>query len=311
MMTGDPIELLVAEPDWERLERLGHRLSILYGGPEHPGLADQLPLIARELPDDLALFLHRFRRDEPAGAAIIRGFGVDDDDLGDTPDRYDPPDPSRASLAWACYLVVIASQLGEPFAWPHLQGGRLVHNVLPAPGDELTKTGTSSASTLELHTEDACHPGRADYLLLHCLRNDDKVPTVYSSLAMAGIDPEAAAVLRQPRYTMMVEPDHIETLGQRRQVPVLYGDPARPYLAYDGFYLEATDSEAAEALEHLTVRLEAAAADVVLEPGDLVIIDNATAAHGRRQFKARYDGRDRWLARVHVRRDRRTARIIA
>jgi hypothetical protein len=302
MMTTDPIELFLPKPDWEKLERLADQWRILYGGPDAARLDDEASLVARGLPDDLATFLHQFRRDEPAGAAVIRGWGVDDDALGDTPTRYDPPDPSPTSVAWACYVAVIGAQLGHPRPWPHIQGGRLVHNVLPAPGDEDEKSGTSSASTLELHTEDACRwLDRPAYLLLFCLRNDEKVPTTYASLASAGVDPAAAEVLFQPRFTMTVEPDHRAALGPSLTVPVFYGDPARPYLAYDGAYLQGDDLEAAEALAHLTGRLEAATTNVVLAPGDLAVIHNKTAVHGRPPFDATYKGRDRWLLRTLVR----------
>jgi L-asparagine oxygenase len=302
MMTGDPIELLLNEPDWQKLERLANQWRILYTGPENPRLDDEAPLVARGLPDDLATFLWRFRRDEPAGAAVIRGWGLDDAALGPTPQTFDPPDPTPASLGWGCYVAVIASQLGRPRPWPHIQKGRRVHYLVPTPGDEDDLSGTSSASTLALHTEDACRwLDRPTYLLLFCLRNDDKTPTTYSSLASAGVDPAAAEVLFQPRFTMTVEPDHQAALGPELQVPVLYGDPAKPRLAYDGEYLRGNDREAADALTHLNGRLQAAATNLVLAPGDVTIIANEYATHGRGPFDARYDGRDRWLLRTLVR----------
>jgi alpha-ketoglutarate-dependent taurine dioxygenase len=46
----------------------------------------------------------------------------------------------------------------------------------------------------------------------------------------------------------------------------------------------------------------------VLEPGDFVFIDNYRAVHGRKPFKARYDGNDRWLKRINITRDLRKSR---
>jgi L-asparagine oxygenase len=296
----DPVEHLLSEDDAGRLMRLADQARWRFGRPDAPALVEQAPLLVRDLPDDLLLFLRRFVRNEPAGAAVVRGCGLDDAALGPTPDRYNPPDPSEASQTWGFYLTLLGYALGEPFAWSNLQDGRLVHNVLPVAGDEQEKTGTSSASVLELHTEDAAHPARAYYLGLLCLRNDDKIPTVYSSLRQAQLDPAAVAVLRQPRFTMQVEAAHVAVLGETRQVPVLFGHPDQPYIAYDGLYLSGRDGEATEALEHLTERLEAAAIDVLLEPGDTVWIDNFAAVHGRRPFTAYYKGRDRWLLRTHV-----------
>jgi len=41
-------------------------------------------------------------------------------------------------------------------------------------------------------------------------------------------------------------------------------------------------------------------AAVVLEAGDLLIVDNDLAVHGRRPFSPRFDGTDRWLQRTFV-----------
>ena len=45
---------------------------------------------------------------------------------------------------------------------------------------------------------------------------------------------------------------------------------------------------------------EAACTGVHLESGDLLIIDNRRAAHGRSAFEPRYDGCDRWLKRAYL-----------
>ena len=48
--------------------------------------------------------------------------------------------------------------------------------------------------------------------------------------------------------------------------------------------------------------------EVVLRPGDVLFIDNYRVVHGRKPFKARYDGTDRWLKRIGVTRDLRKSR---
>jgi L-asparagine oxygenase len=39
---------------------------------------------------------------------------------------------------------------------------------------------------------------------------------------------------------------------------------------------------------------------VTLRAGDLLVIDNAVAVHGRSSFPARFDGTDRWIQRTFV-----------
>ncbi|CAM5724923.1 hypothetical protein STENM223S_05279 [Streptomyces tendae] len=68
------------------------------------------------------------------------------------------------------------------------------------------------------------------------------------------------------------------------------------------------DPEAAAALEALTAELQRNLTDVVVSPGDLLVIDNYRVVHGRAAFKARFDGTDRWLKKAVVTRDLRKSR---
>src|SRR5260370_13551448 len=78
-----------------------------------------------------------------------------------------------------------------------------------------------------------------------------------------------------------------------------------PYTTLFRSEVEPHDDEARNALDALLRQLRSSQYDVALEPGDLLIIDNYRAVHGRKPFQARYDGRDRWLKRISVTRDLR------
>jgi hypothetical protein len=160
-------------------------------------------------------------------------------------------------------------------------------------------------------------PLRCDYLALLCLRNDDKVPTTYAPLDAAQLTAEQRAVLAEPRFALTPDSEHVRRAVERGETPpappktgVLFGDPRDPYLAVDEFFIEVEpgDDEARDALDALLRQLRTSQQDVALEPGDLLVIDNYRAVHGRKPFQARYDGRDRWLKRVGITRDLRKSR---
>ncbi|MGI8801433.1 MAG: TauD/TfdA family dioxygenase [Solirubrobacteraceae bacterium] len=70
------------------------------------------------------------------------------------------------------------------------------------------------------------------------------------------------------------------------------------------------DSRAEQALRALVDTLGRNLTEVRLAPGDLLVIDNLRAIHGRAAFAARHDGTDRWLKKVMVTRDLRKSRAL-
>ena len=64
--------------------------------------------------------------------------------------------------------------------------------------------------------------------------------------------------------------------------------------------MAGTDPEAAEALDLLRAVARERRLALVLEPGDLLVVDNHVCIHGRSSFAARYDGTDRWIQRSFV-----------
>ncbi|HKY27460.1 MAG TPA: guanitoxin biosynthesis L-enduracididine beta-hydroxylase GntD [Pyrinomonadaceae bacterium] len=90
---------------------------------------------------------------------------------------------------------------------------------------------------------------------------------------------------------------------------VLYGDPHSPYLRLDPYFMRPSeDNEAQYALNTLIRAVDKCLGEVVLEPGDFLFVDNYRAVHGRKPFKARYDGTDRWLKRMNITSDLRKSR---
>ena len=98
-------------------------------------------------------------------------------------------------------------------------------------------------------------------------------------------------------------------LAQPESVAILFGDPASPYLRIDPYFMQgAQGDKQQEALEKIEAAIDAAMTDVVLAPGDICFIDNYRVVHGRKPFRARFDGTDRWLRRLNIARDLRKSR---
>lgn len=280
----------------------------------------ELRLWARLLPDRLLRFAENFRLSESWGACLISGWSIDDVNIGPTPLHWRGQIQPSVVLHEEIYLQLIGSLLGDIYAWSTVQDGKLVQDLLPIPGQEREKSGNSSSSVLDLHTEDAFSCYRCDYLGLLCLRNDDAIPTSYASFSNVRLSPAHRRVLSEPRFSLLPDPEHYVRAAERgdsrslpgefEMSPLLFGGDALPYLAVDGFFIEPQqgDIEATQALAALLSELERCRCELVCKAGELLVIDNYLAVHGRRPFLARYDGRDRWLKRISVTRDLRKSR---
>jgi hypothetical protein len=206
-------------------------------------------------------------------------------------------------------LLLIASFLGYPVSQAGVDQGRLVRDVSPRPGDETTQLGSSSSGELMWHNEDAYHPLRPDWICLLCLRNPDATATSFARITDIPLDEPTRSLLTQPRFH--IEPDSSNaasaTGAVTPPVPVLTGDPRRPFVRLDPAFMVRSprDAAAGDALESVIKAVDHGLQDVSLAPGEIMIIDNMRSVHGRRPFTARYDGRDRWLRVVHAAADLR------
>jgi hypothetical protein len=241
-----------------------------------------------------------------SGAVVLRGLPAAELSLAPTPPSWSKT-PREATAEWDATLLLLASAIGHAFGWEGQQDGRLVHDIVPSKGHEHEQTGASSTVALTAHTEDAFHPGRANLLLLACLRNDDHVPTRLSSVRHTQLSAADRALLERPTLPILPDDSYSAGDGQAAAAPpevaTLWDGDDGLRIRYDPAYtpLEQADPEYRSAYDRLTAELERVAIDVTLGAGEVLVIDNDIAVHGRQPFRARYDGTDRWLKRVSVR----------
>jgi hypothetical protein len=266
-------------------------------------LADPAARLPERLVERLSTVL---RPPEPGtGYRVVRGLFAGFTDPGPTPLHWRQTDRARcATLDIA--LVLVAAQFGRAFGWTDQQDGRIVHNIVPTPGCEDMQIGASSTTELAWHTEDAFHPDRADLLLLACVRNPDGIGSRLSTVAAAGLDERDIRQLLRPEVVILPDDSYEDDTAAMREpvgMATLWERQGSLGLRYDPCYamLLTEDEQFRKAYERLGHALEAGSFGVPLAPGDLVVIDNDAAVHGRTAFQARYDGTDRWLKRILVR----------
>jgi L-asparagine oxygenase len=300
---------LSLEPGEVELLARGARQCVSYDLVRDPdGFVSETQRLVSCLPERLAGRLRAFRRyGSTTGGLLISGL----------PAFSVPPTPASPQLAVgptldaAGLLGIVSAVLGDQIGFRPELGGQLIQDIVPVVGQERTQQSVSSADELYTHTELAFADDdyRADYLVLFCLRADHEgvaattlssVETVLPLLARSTVE-----TLAQPRFQTTVDQSFLRGIGL--DAPIWVGpiraltlDAGRPRIRADFAETVGTDHAAQEALRELREVAESVAIEVRLRPGDLLVVENNHAFHGRTPFRARWDGLDRWLLRTSI-----------
>lgn len=275
---------VVAGADPSELPRLAGHLGRLLPAAVHDALVD----FADAPHDSGALLL----RDMPVGAV--------------PPTPLLPTAPTGKDLTSELSLLTVARRLGQPVGYLPEHGGTIVQNILPTPAAADRQVSTSSKVELMFHTEAAFHPHRPRFLVLLCLRGDPdgRARTTLASIreVLPSLSLRTRRVLFERRFRTAADESYVGGRPTQLGAPVsvLAGDWDRPSMVFDADLMVGTDEEADRALHELAAATAAHHTGVVLGAGDLLVVDNAVAVHGRSPFVARYDGTDRWLQRAFV-----------
>ncbi|GLZ36651.1 guanitoxin biosynthesis L-enduracididine beta-hydroxylase GntD [Actinokineospora sp. NBRC 105648] len=328
--------------DVEAIRSVVDDLARRHDTVESAGFQSEARLWADELPRRVRRELHEFHRTEPSGVLVVSGLPVDDAGLGPTPAHWKGKPEVVPTLRHDIAFFLVAQLLGEPIGWATQQDGRIMHDIFPIREHEHEQIGWGSDELLTWHTEDAFHPLRTDYLALMCLRNPGGVETTTADIADVRIEDDLREILAEPRFHILPDNSHraenrvdavaedgraedgrVAALRRRsaerveralsdpEPVALLFGAPDDPYVVVDPYYMQgALGAEEQRALERFSAAIDEAMSGVVLRPGDMCFIDNYRVVHGRKPFRARFDGTDRWLRRLNVARDLRKSRAF-
>jgi L-asparagine oxygenase len=262
-----------------------------------------------DAPAEVRRLIREFRRySGPDGTLVLRGLPIGVPDLPPTPMAQ--VSVQHTPSLTAATLLLFAAGLGDPAAFAAEKSGALVQDVVPVPGQEEVQGNVGSVE-LTFHTENAFHPHRPDHVMLLCLRPDHEgvaeLRTSSVRRLLPLLTPGTRAALARPDYVTDAPPSFGPAAGGTAHA-VLTGDPDDPDLCFDQAATRAVTGEGRAALAELADVAHRTYTGVLLRHGDLAIVDNRVALHGRSAFTPRYDGRDRWLQRTFAFADLRRSR---
>jgi L-asparagine oxygenase len=301
----DVVALLPAERD--RLFALAGELSV--SPSDAPELyCRQARRAARRMPDRLCELLADFAgKGTDSGTMLLDGLPVEDP----------PPTPpdNRSHLgehtALARVQAIVNHGCGEMLAYEAEGRGRLYQDMVPNRALAQSQTSLGSRVELELHTEQAFSTLKPDVLSLACLRGhpDARTYVLPAHALLAQLNPFERKLLRQPLWMTGVDGsfrheghEFIEG-DERGPLPIVAGAPDDPTIVFDQDLMRGLTDEAQSMIARITEIYHDHRRSHTLTPGQILLVDNVRAVHGRSPFTPSFDGSDRFIVRSFAVRD--------
>ena len=255
------------------------------------------------LPHRIVCTLQQFAQlGSKTGFLLIRSIPMDESTLPDTPanNRYYVGETTVLAKIQALLMSVISDLV----SYEAECNGRLFQDIVPTKSMAQLQTSTGSAE-LEIHTEQAFSKLRPDFLSLSCIRGDSEAKTYIMPVQtiLHNITEEEKTLLRMPLWLTGVDVS-FKLQGQaflegevRGPMSILSDDRANPLLVFDQDLMSGTTDESERLIERIVNIYYKERYTHVFMPGDIVIIDNRRAVHGRSTYRPKYDGKDRFLVR--------------
>ncbi len=290
-----------------------------------PALAHSLlPTITSRLDANVQAQLKQSINAAVPKLVVKNAFAIVDNALGRTPDGFikHPSDPTWLTAAVSALTVMsIAGLQATSFAGENK--GELFVHLVPENTSATGRNAEQSTAFMTGHTDALPFPFPAefdpanvslpppapDFVVLAALRNPGDVPTTVSPL-----DVLRTHMADDPSFNTKVS----DALFQRHfgfksqsswdmeyylpSAPILMDDQRGTLIRFSiggTQVLPGAPEEAVTAYHLLSEALKQNRQQVVLKPGDIMLINNRTSLHGRERVSYLPEGNSRWLLRTY------------
>jgi L-asparagine oxygenase len=293
----------------ERIVLMGLAEEVTVSPRQSPELfCRQAHRAARRLPDRLTDLLSDFASKGTESGTML---------LDSLPVEQIPPTPpdNRSHLGESTQLArvqaVINHACGQMLAYEAEGFGCLYQDMVPNRAMAQSQTSMGSRVELELHTEQAFSSLRPDVLSLACLRGhpDAKTYVLPAHHLIAHLTVFERELLRQKLWMTEVDPsfrleghDFIEGI-QRGPLPIIAGAEDDPTVVFDQDLMQGTTDQAHAMVQRVTEIYQAHRHAHTLTPGQILLVDNVRAVHGRSPFSPAFNEYDRFIIRSFAVRD--------
>lgn len=197
------------------------------------------------------------------------------------------------------------SIIGELIAYEAECSGHLFQDIVPNPSMSYSQSSLSSNVDLEIHTEQAFSDLRPDIISLACLRGDKNAFTYIFPVKklIENMNNNELQLLSKPLWRTGVDLSFKLNGNEfikgdiRGPFPILYDDEKDPLFLFDQDLMKGISKESNDIIEKIINIYYKNRIEHKLDTGEIILIDNRRAIHGRSSFYPKYDGYDRFLIR--------------
>jgi L-asparagine oxygenase len=296
----------ILELDSNEIETFINMSNIIVISPsENPELfCKQSKSLAKCIPSRVIRKLKHFAQyGSETGFLLIKNIPICESSLPNTPPENNCKVGEQTAMARI--QSIIMHIFSEIIAYEAEGYGRIFQDVVPTQRMAMNQTSLGSNTELEIHTEQAFSKLRPDIISLACLRRDKNALTHILPVKriISNITTEELEMLRKPLWNAGVDlsfklngHDFIEG-NIRGPMSIINGEHEDPLLIFDQDLMKGTTAESEEMIKKIVDIYYKHRLSHNLKPGEIILIDNLRAAHGRSPFFPKFDGHDRFLLR--------------
>jgi L-asparagine oxygenase len=279
--------------------------KIYYSPSEHPDLfCKQSKELSNFLPKNIKKNLEDFSKNgNHRGFLLIKNIPINDTNLGKTPESNEFHIGENTTLAKI--QSIILNYIGDVIAYEAEGNGHIFQDIVPVKQMKNVQTSLGSNIELEVHIEQAFSKLKPDFLSLGCLRGDKNAFTYILPVQkiVNNLNIEEINTLFNPLWKTGVDlsfklNNHEFIDGDiRGPLSILNGSLSNPTLIFDQDLMFGTTNESTYMIKKIVDIYYNNRIEHNLQPGEIILIDNNRAIHGRSSFSPNYDGNDRFLVR--------------
>jgi L-asparagine oxygenase len=263
--------------------------------------------LSKELPIRMQIELTNFVENGTKNDyLLIKGLENIEKDIPDTPNNNKNKVGETTILAKI--QAILLCSISDIIAYEAECYGNIFQDVVPIQKMEKEQTSLSSNTELEIHTEQAFSKLRPDLISLGCLRGDPNAITYILPVQkiIDNLSDGDVELLKLPLWKTGVDLsfklNNYEFMEGdiRGPMPILdqdYRSNGRYNLLFDQDLMFGITEESNLLIKKIVDIYYQDRISHNLKPGEIIIIDNRHAVHGRSPFFPKYDGKDRFLVR--------------